>query len=164
MNNRHGRLIAMMMALGMAGCVNWSKDVDRYRQVLDHHAPATRPAYAATDPLGSQTSGLQSYDAIYADTRKWVKSGWLDYIAPQIYWHIGFSTADYAVLTPWWANVVAGTGVQLYIGQAAYRVGAAELLLDRRPRDRVLAPRARPEAWPARRCQTRSARRNCCRG
>jgi len=80
---------------------------------------------AATDPLGSQTSGLQSYDAIYADTRRWVTSGWLDYIAPQIYWHIGFTTADYAVLTPWWASVVAGTGVQLYIGQAAYRVGVA---------------------------------------
>ena len=80
---------------------------------------------AGTDPLGSQTSGLQSYDAIYADTRKWVKQGWVDYIAPQIYWHIGFATADYAVLTAWWAGVVQGTGVQLYIGQAAYRAGAA---------------------------------------
>jgi len=80
---------------------------------------------ASTDPLGSQTSGLQSYDAIYADSRTWVKSGWLDYIAPQIYWHIGFTTADYAVLTPWWANVVAGTDTHLYIGQAAYRVGVS---------------------------------------
>ncbi|NUT07034.1 MAG: family 10 glycosylhydrolase [Hamadaea sp.] len=80
---------------------------------------------ASTDALGSQTSGLQSYDAIYADSRKWVKSGWLDYIAPQIYWHIGFTTADYAVLMPWWADLVAGTNTQLYIGQAAYRVGAS---------------------------------------
>ncbi|HZM79333.1 MAG TPA: family 10 glycosylhydrolase [Candidatus Limnocylindrales bacterium] len=79
----------------------------------------------STDPLGSATSGLQSYDAIYADTRKWVKQGWIDYIAPQIYWHIGFSVADYQVLTAWWAETVAGTPVQLFIGQAAYRAGAS---------------------------------------
>ncbi|MEV0810586.1 family 10 glycosylhydrolase [Micromonospora sp. NPDC050200] len=79
---------------------------------------------SSTDPLGSATSGLQSYDAIYADTRHWVKQQWIDYITPQIYWHIGFSVADYAVLVPWWSNVVSGTRVQLFIGQATYRLGA----------------------------------------
>ncbi|TMR98703.1 family 10 glycosylhydrolase [Nonomuraea basaltis] len=80
---------------------------------------------AGTDPLGSRTSGLQSYDAIYADSRQWVKQGWVDYIAPQIYWHIGFSAAAYEVLTAWWSDVVRGTGVQLVVGQAAYRAGAS---------------------------------------
>ncbi|MGH3736614.1 MAG: family 10 glycosylhydrolase [Micromonosporaceae bacterium] len=77
----------------------------------------------STDPLGSDTSGLQSYDAIYADSRTWVKQGWVDYINPQLYWYIGQTNADYAKLIPWWANVVAGTDVQLYAGQAAYKVG-----------------------------------------
>ncbi|MEV0348532.1 family 10 glycosylhydrolase [Nonomuraea sp. NPDC050680] len=80
---------------------------------------------AATDPLGSGTSGLQSYDAIYADSRLWVKQGWVDYLAPQIYWNIGYAPADYAVLTAWWSSVVRGTGVQLVVGQAAYRAGAS---------------------------------------
>ncbi|GII65090.1 hypothetical protein Skr01_51750 [Sphaerisporangium krabiense] len=80
---------------------------------------------SATDPLGSRTSGLQSYDAIYADTRLWVRQGWIDYIAPQIYWHIGFPAADYAVLAAWWSETVRGTAVQLYAGQAAYRAGAS---------------------------------------
>ncbi|MEU8321567.1 family 10 glycosylhydrolase [Nonomuraea sp. NPDC048881] len=80
---------------------------------------------SSTDPLGSRTSGLQSYDAIYADSRQWVKQGWIDYLAPQIYWHIGFSTAAYEVLTAWWSDVVRGTGVQLVVGQAAYRAGAS---------------------------------------
>ncbi|MEQ4715677.1 family 10 glycosylhydrolase [Nonomuraea sp. B19D2] len=80
---------------------------------------------AATDPLGSRTSGLQSYDAIYADSRQWVKQGWVDYLSPQIYWHIGFSAAAYEVLTAWWSDVVRGTGVQLVVGQAAYRAGAS---------------------------------------
>ncbi|MEU8272171.1 family 10 glycosylhydrolase [Sphaerisporangium sp. NPDC049002] len=80
---------------------------------------------AATDPLGSGTNGLQSYDAIYADSRLWVKRGWVDYLTPQIYWHIGFAVADYKVLTAWWADVVRDTGVQLFVGQAAYRAGVA---------------------------------------
>ncbi|MEV4705217.1 family 10 glycosylhydrolase [Actinoplanes sp. NPDC049316] len=76
-----------------------------------------------SDPAGSDTSGLQSYDAIYADTRKWVRERWLDYIVPQLYWAIGFDKADYAKVLPWWSALVKGTGVQLYIGQGDYRVG-----------------------------------------
>ncbi|MGC4808110.1 family 10 glycosylhydrolase [Micromonospora sp. DT233] len=80
---------------------------------------------AGTDPLGSRTSGLQSYDAIYADTRRWVKQGWIEYIAPQIYWHIGHPSADYAELIRWWSETVTGTNVQLLVGQATYRAGAS---------------------------------------
>jgi uncharacterized lipoprotein YddW (UPF0748 family) len=77
----------------------------------------------STDPRGSATDGLQSYDAIYADTRKWVQNHWIDYIVPQLYWTIGFAKADYGKLLPWWSSVVKGTGVQLYIGLGDYRVG-----------------------------------------
>ncbi|MFF5296631.1 glycoside hydrolase family 10 protein [Paractinoplanes globisporus] len=76
-----------------------------------------------TDPAGSDSRGLESYDAIYADTRKWVQQGWLDYIVPQLYWNVGFAKADYAKMLPWWTSLVKGTRVQLYIGQADYRVG-----------------------------------------
>lgn len=78
----------------------------------------------ATDPLGSATTaGVQTYDDLYADTRAWVRRGWLDYIVPQVYWNIGFAAADYAVLVPWWSEVVRGTGVNLYIGEALYKAG-----------------------------------------
>ncbi|MFK0015655.1 glycoside hydrolase family 10 protein [Streptomyces sp. NPDC091027] len=73
------------------------------------------------DPAGSQTRGLAAYDELYADTRKWVRQGWIDYVVPQAYWHIGHPTADYAVLVPWWARTVAGTGVDLYVGEGLYR-------------------------------------------
>nr|WP_263107210.1 family 10 glycosylhydrolase [Kitasatospora sp. DSM 101779] len=78
----------------------------------------------STDPAGSATTALQSYDAQYCDSRGWVRKGWVDYIAPQLYWHIGFEIADYAVLARWWAAQVAGTGTQLWIGQSASRPGA----------------------------------------
>ncbi|MBG6089458.1 glycoside hydrolase family 10 protein [Actinomadura viridis] len=77
----------------------------------------------STDPAGSPTRALQSYDDQYADTRKWIKEGWVDYITPQLYWAVGDPRADYAGLVKWWADLVEGTGVQLTIGQAAYRVG-----------------------------------------
>ncbi|MFE9254963.1 glycoside hydrolase family 10 protein [Streptomyces sp. NPDC006879] len=68
---------------------------------------------------------LQTYDDLYADSRRWVREGWLDYIAPQLYWHIGHPSADYATLAAWWAQTVRGQGVDLYIGEALYRAGAA---------------------------------------
>ncbi|HEX6447463.1 MAG TPA: family 10 glycosylhydrolase [Streptosporangiales bacterium] len=77
----------------------------------------------SSDPRGSDTHGLESYDAVYADARGWVKHGWVDYIDPQVYWNIGFAAADYAKLVPWWAGVVRGTRVQLYIGQGDYKLG-----------------------------------------
>ena len=74
-----------------------------------------------SNPLGSDTNGAESNYDHYADTRSWVKSGIIDYIAPQLYWNIGYSVADYSKLLTWWKNVVSGTAVDLYIGQAAYR-------------------------------------------
>ena len=80
----------------------------------------------STDPEGSATqAGAETYDDLYADTRKWVRQEWLDYIAPQVYWNIGFTVADYAVLVPWWADQVRGTNVQMYVGQATYKVGTS---------------------------------------
>ncbi|GHV08346.1 hypothetical protein FACS1894217_10630 [Clostridia bacterium] len=72
---------------------------------------------------GSNTTGYESYSSQFADTRLWVKNNWIDYIAPQIYWNIGNKAADYATLVAWWSDVVTGTDVKLYIGQAIYRVG-----------------------------------------
>ncbi|MFC9929334.1 glycoside hydrolase family 10 protein [Streptomyces sp. NPDC127190] len=81
---------------------------------------------APTDSRGSDTrAGVQTYDDLYADTRKWVRKNWIDYIVPQLYWHIGFAAADYAELVDWWASVAKGTATRLYIGEALYKAGAS---------------------------------------
>lgn len=78
----------------------------------------------AKDPEGSRTrAGVGTYDDLYADTRQWVREGWLDYICPQLYWHMGLPEADYAELVRWWAGTVRGTGVDLYVGEALYKAG-----------------------------------------
>ncbi|MFH9860958.1 glycoside hydrolase family 10 protein [Streptomyces sp. NPDC017202] len=78
---------------------------------------------ASTDPRGSDTRALQSYDAVHADTRRWVREGWIDYVVPQLYWNIGLSAADYAALVPWWAEVARGSRTKLYLGEALYKAG-----------------------------------------
>ncbi|MFJ6544102.1 glycoside hydrolase family 10 protein [Streptomyces sp. NPDC091385] len=81
---------------------------------------------AATDPRGSDTTaGVQTYDDLCADTRTWVREGWIDYIVPQVYWNIGFAAADYATLVDWWARQAEGSPTRLYIGEALYKAGAA---------------------------------------
>ncbi|HCT77886.1 MAG TPA: glycosyl hydrolase [Micromonosporaceae bacterium] len=92
-----------------------------------------------TDPSGSATLGLQSFDDIYTDTRLWITKGWLDYVVPQLYWHIGFDVANYEELLPWWSKTIAGTHVQLYIGQADYRIGQQGPWSDPGEIDRQLA-------------------------
>ena len=76
----------------------------------------------ASDPLGvSVPSTFESYNLLFADTRKWVLEEWIDYICPQIYWYIGFATADFETILNWWIELCQASSVDLYIGLAAYR-------------------------------------------
>lgn len=80
----------------------------------------------SSDAHGSDTDGLESFDSVYADTRLWVRKGWVDYVAPQLYWSMGDRAASYRTLVRWWAGLAGeapkGKPVRLFIGQAAYRV------------------------------------------
>ena len=77
-------------------------------------------------PQGSKTNGNQAYFSHYADTLKWVREEKIDYIIPQLYWHIGHELADYKTLVAWWSNAVSGTHTRLYIGHAVYRAGGSD--------------------------------------
>lgn len=49
-------------------------------------------------------SGLDSYTELYADSRNWLNKGWLDYIAPQLYWHTRRTSQSYSRLLQWWVQ------------------------------------------------------------
>ncbi len=51
-----------------------------------------------------QIRGFDSYAEIYADSRKWLNNGWLDYIAPQLYWQIARKEQSYSALLGWWVS------------------------------------------------------------
>lgn len=72
------------------------------------------------NPQGSATGGLSGYRTLYADAMKWMKEGWIDYIAPQIYFPFQNRAAAYEVLVSWWQQHTYER--HFYIGHGAYRV------------------------------------------
>lgn len=75
------------------------------------------------DPDGSDTkAGTTCYSTLYADVLLWLKNGWVDYVAPQLYWEIGHKLAGYKELAEWWSSHTYGK--HLYIGHGLYRVGS----------------------------------------
>jgi len=65
--------------------------------------------------------GLDAYASIFADSRKWLQQGWVDYFAPQLYWAIGSPQQSFPALLDWWLGEnVAHRHV--WPGLAAYRV------------------------------------------
>lgn len=67
-----------------------------------------------TDPRGSESTGLQNYDDLYADVILWAKRGWVDYLAPQLYWSLDTKAAPSRHLAQWWNDNANGTDI--YIG------------------------------------------------
>lgn len=70
--------------------------------------------------VGSPTKGMEHYSVLYADSKKWLQEGWVDYIEPQVYWYMGQPAADYNQLIPWWNSHAYGR--HIYIGIAGYKV------------------------------------------
>ena len=79
------------------------------------------------DPRGSDTTGAASYDEVYADALTWVEGGYLDYIAPQLYWSFNESAAPFRTLADWWQTALSGSKVSLTFALAPYRLGKEEL-------------------------------------
>ncbi|OBZ18957.1 hypothetical protein A8L34_05265 [Bacillus sp. FJAT-27264] len=127
-------------AKGITSKDDWRRDnINEFVRQLGSQIHSAKPAVSygispfgvwrniKMDSTGSDTTaGVTAYDSMYADVRTWVKQGWIDYVAPQIYWSLSFNAARYDKLVDWWVNEVANTKVKLYIGLAAYKVGASD--------------------------------------
>src|SRR5687767_994564 len=76
------------------------------------------------DPQGSATkAGVTNFDDLYADILLWLKNGWIDYVAPQIYWETGHRAAPYEVLVDWWSKHTYGK--HCYIGIGIFKAGSS---------------------------------------
>jgi uncharacterized lipoprotein YddW (UPF0748 family) len=69
-----------------------------------------------------QIKGKDATATIFADSRKWLTNGWVDYLAPQLYWPIDQRDQSFPVLLDWWTkqNVKNRT---VLAGLAAYNAG-----------------------------------------
>ncbi len=75
---------------------------------------------SSKDQRGSASrAGITNYDDLYADILLWLEKGWIDYIAPQLYWETTNKFVGFNMLLDWWANNTYGK--HLYIGHGIYR-------------------------------------------
>jgi uncharacterized lipoprotein YddW (UPF0748 family) len=75
-----------------------------------------RPGYPAS------VRGLDAYDELYADSRKWIQNGWVDYFTPQLYFRTYAPQQPYTDLLAWWVEQNA-KGRHLWPGLYTSRIG-----------------------------------------
>lgn len=52
----------------------------------------------------SSVKGFDQYDKLYADAKLWLNKGWIDYMAPQLYWPINKDGQRFPDLLTWWQS------------------------------------------------------------
>jgi len=55
-------------------------------------------------PTGLNPKALDAYGRLYADSRLWLASGWVDFLAPQLYWPVASREQSFPVLFDWWRS------------------------------------------------------------
>lgn len=72
----------------------------------------------------SSIKGFNAYAELYADARKWLREGWVDYLTPQLYWSINQTAQSYTTLLDWWQsqNILHR---YVFPGNAVYRIGSS---------------------------------------
>ncbi|MEI6674644.1 MAG: family 10 glycosylhydrolase [Verrucomicrobiota bacterium] len=73
-------------------------------------------------PAGIEAK-LNSYEELACDSRKWLQNGWVDYLAPQLYWRISPQKHSFPALLAWWRQQGARP---VWPGIATARIGSSE--------------------------------------
>jgi len=90
---------------------DWRRDnINRFVLKLSQSVKAAKPwVQFGISPFGiwrpqypPSISGMDAYEAIFADSRKWLAEGWVDYLAPQLYWAVGSREQSFPQLLDWW--------------------------------------------------------------
>lgn len=121
---------AFLAGGGTLSRAEWRRaNVNRFVERLYSEVRALSPSVrVGVSPFGiwrpgnpAGITGLDAYAAIYADSRRWLQEGWVDYFAPQLYWSIASTGQSFPALLGWWReqNVL---GRHLWPGLASYRV------------------------------------------
>jgi len=51
-----------------------------------------------------RTSGFNAFEELFADSRLWLREGWVDYYTPQIYYRTDQIAQPYPVMLQWWVE------------------------------------------------------------
>jgi uncharacterized lipoprotein YddW (UPF0748 family) len=111
---------------------DWRREnIDRFVERMYRESHAIKPMVkVGISPFGiwrpgnpPSVAGFDAYAAIYADARKWLREGWVDYFVPQLYWAIDAPQQSFPALLDWWIgeNVL---NRHVWPGLATYRAAA----------------------------------------
>ncbi len=112
---------------------NWRrKNVDDFIQNISVEIKKLKPSvmfgispFGIWKPDDINIKGTSAYDTQYADSRKWLQEGWVDYLAPQLYWSSKKDGQRFPILLNWWKGENKKKR-HLWVGIATYKVGDAD--------------------------------------
>ncbi|HEX9950453.1 MAG TPA: family 10 glycosylhydrolase [Rubricoccaceae bacterium] len=95
------------------GRADWRRqNVNRFVERLYGEVRAAKPdVLLGLSPFGiwrpgspAGITGFDAYAGLYADARLWLREGWLDYLAPQLYWSRDSRGQGFDRLLGWWGG------------------------------------------------------------
>ena len=110
----HKTYAAYQTSGGKLNIEDWRREnVNQMVLRLSQGIKATKPHVKfGISPFGIYRSGepggivgLDAYSVLYADSKKWLQQGWIDYIAPQLYWRTDQTKQAYQTLLQWWTEI-----------------------------------------------------------
>jgi uncharacterized lipoprotein YddW (UPF0748 family) len=112
---------------------DWRRDnVNRFVQKVSQSVHAAKPwvkfgispfgIWRPSVPAGIDPKALDAYGKLYADARLWLANGWVDYLAPQLYWPLAQREHSFSALFQWWRQQNA-KGRHVYAGLYDAMVG-----------------------------------------
>jgi uncharacterized lipoprotein YddW (UPF0748 family) len=112
---------------------DWRRDnVNRLVKLLHDEIDAADPTVRfGISPFGIYRpgmppgiTGLDQYAAIFADPVKWIQEGWVDYLAPQLYWPTTQTQQAYEPLIEWWVSITP-EGRNVFTGNYLSQLGSS---------------------------------------
>lgn len=97
---------------GRLGRAEWRRsNVDSFVQRLQEEIRKAKPwVKFGISPFGVWRPGhpssvhadIDAFEDLGADARRWLSEGWIDYLAPQLYWSIDAPKQSFPALLDWW--------------------------------------------------------------
>jgi uncharacterized lipoprotein YddW (UPF0748 family) len=103
---------------GRLGAAEWRRtQIDGFVKELGGAVHRVRPDLKfGVSPFGiwrpgnpaSIEAGIDSCLDLAADSRLWLREGWVDYLSPQLYWRIDQEAQSFGTLVRWWSEQNGG--------------------------------------------------------
>ena len=110
MNRCRCSLFVVAASISRTSPARFAPQISRVHSTLKSLRPAVkfsvspfglyRPGTSAGMP--APIAGFDPYSGIYADSLLWLRRGWVDFLAPQLYWAVNSTHQSYSALLDWW--------------------------------------------------------------